>query len=92
MNGLLMLAQAAGLIASLQGNHKVEVDGQTYRVMVKGNTVSAFKKSVIVVQTPEVGEAMRKAVTIATGCTMKDGFWRGLRLTGTLECPAAPSP
>ncbi|MBN3556882.1 hypothetical protein JYA60_01350 [Sphingomonas yabuuchiae] len=85
------MVQAASLLASLQGNHKTEIDGQTYRVNIRGSTVSVFKKSLIVVQTPEVGAAMRKAVTAATGCAMKDGFWQGLRLTGTLDCSQHPT-
>ena len=81
----IVLVQAAA-VANLQGDHKVEVDGQKYRVHVRGNTVSAFNKSIVLKRTPERGEGMRKAVIAATGCKMKDEYWSGSHLTGSLEC------
>lgn len=88
---LFGLVQAAGLLASLQGNHRVEIDGQAYRVNVKGQTVSSYKKSVVVMRTPERGEALRKAVVLATGCVMANGYWEGSSLHGTLDCSQRPT-
>jgi len=85
----LIAIQTAPAAPPAQGNHKVEVDGQTYRVFIKGRKVSAFNKSIVVMRTPERGDSMRKAVIAATGCRMKDEYWEGSHLTGLLDCGAA---
>lgn len=84
---ILALALQAVTAAPRQGDTKVEVDGQRYRVHIRGDTVSVFNKSIIKMRTPERGEGLRKAVIAATGCVMKDEYWELTHLTGKLACP-----
>jgi hypothetical protein len=69
-------------------NHKVEIDGRTYRVEVKGRTVEVFDKSIMTKRTPEAGEKLRAAVNKATGCEIRDWYWQTAHLAGILDCSA----
>lgn len=75
-------------------NKKVEVKGKTYRVFVRGPEVKVFNKSPIASiasgRSVERRHDMREAVHVATGCLMKDDFWRNGILVGELACPQAP--
>ena len=68
-------------------NHKVELEGRTYRVEVKGRTVEVFDKSAFTKRSPEAGERLRAAVKKATGCEITQEYWEAAHLAGILECP-----
>lgn len=81
----LTLATAAGG----KVEHKVQIDGKTYRVKVVGRSFGVFDKSLVSMRTPERGDAMRRAVRQATGCEPKDEYWEQAHMKGLLTCPAA---
>lgn len=83
----LILALAAG---EPKVNHKVEINGKTYRVEVKGSTVQVFDKSFHTKRNPEAGARLRAAVKAATGCTIEDAYWEEVHLAGRLSCPPSP--
>ena len=68
------------------GNHKVVVDGKTYRVKVQGKQVGVFNKSLISYRSPELRDVMRSAVRQAVGCDIRDDYWEGAHLVGMLDC------
>ncbi|MEO8722468.1 MAG: hypothetical protein ABI395_02945 [Sphingobium sp.] len=68
-------------------NHKVEINGRTYRVEVKGLTVEVYDKSIMTKRSPEAGLRLRSAVKIATGCRIIDEYWEAAHLVGILDCP-----
>lgn len=86
---ILMLAALAVQDAPKTINHKVEIDGKTYRVEIKGRTVEVYDKSIITVRTPERGDKLRRAVIKATGCPLKEEYWAAAHLRGLLDCGAA---
>ena len=70
-------------------NQLADVDGRTYRVMVKGEEVHVFDKAFGWKQSPEQRNRMRRAVVLATGCYISNDYWavgQG-RLKGSLDCP-----
>lgn len=84
---MIGLAGFAILAASTTVNHKVEIDGKTYRVEVKGSTVEVFDKSVFTKRTPEAGLRLKEAVRRATGCEIVESYWESAHLVGLLDCP-----
>lgn len=90
---LLLLLQA-GQTYTGPKNSKVEVDGSTYRVFVRGREVKVFNKSAITAigggRSVDRRDAMRQAVRQATGCEIKDDFWRNQVLAGELDCSSRP--
>jgi len=88
----MLLSLSILLAAPATINHKVRIDGKTYRVEIKGRTVEVYDKSIITGRTPERGELLRQAVRQATGCVLKDGYWSGAHLRGLLDCTGSPAP
>lgn len=86
---MALLIALALATASDTVNHKVKIDGKTYRVEVKGRTVEVYDKSIITGRSPERGDRLRRAVKEATGCTIKDEYWAAAHLTGLLSCDDA---
>lgn len=85
----VMLMAAASQPGSSTVNKKVELDGRTYRVEVKGRTVEVFDKSAFTKRSPEAGVQLRRAVKMATGCTIQDAYWQAAHLAGILVCQEA---
>lgn len=79
----------AGSADAKKVEHKVEVDGATYRVSVVGNVVTVSKKSFVVSYSVKERDAMRAAVKKATGCEVVDEIPNGAKLRGKLQCAAA---
>ncbi len=88
---MMIVAALALTVAGDTVNHKVKIDGKTYRVEVKGRTFEAFDKSIFTGQSPERGEKLRQAVRQATGCAIKDEYWVAAHLTGLLVCDQSPA-
>jgi hypothetical protein len=86
---LIAALSAAAGAATKTINHKVVIDGRTYRVEVKGQTVEVFDKSMFVKRSPETGVRLRAAVKAATGCGIKDEYWEAAHLAGLLACDPA---
>lgn len=84
---IIALAMAASAAKSVE--HKVQVDGRTFRVKVIGRSFGVFNKALFTVRTPEDGDLMRRAVKEATGCEPKDAYWEGAHMKGLLDCPAS---
>ncbi|MGC4249986.1 MAG: hypothetical protein QM605_00570 [Sphingobium sp.] len=83
---LLIAAAATPLAPPKTVNHKVEIDGKTYRVEVKGRTVEVFDKSAFTKRSPEAGLRLKAAVRLATGCEITEEYWEAAHLAGILEC------
>lgn len=95
--GIVIAAAGIALAPAQAGeakvNHKVEIDGRSYRVEVKGQVVEIFDKSVFTKRSPESGARLRAALRQATGCGIKDEYWETAHLVGMLDCAAAaPKP
>ncbi|MFC0687616.1 hypothetical protein [Novosphingobium clariflavum] len=88
MKLIIILAAAA---ATATVNHKVEIDGKTYRVEVKGRTVEVFDKSAFTKRSPEAGQRLKAAVKAATGCQITEEYWEAAHLAGILDCSNSPS-
>lgn len=67
--------------------HKVKVEGSTYRVKVKGDIVYVASKAMIAATNPHARDRMREAVRQSTGCNLVDDYWADARLVGKLQCP-----
>lgn len=71
----------------------VEVDGSTYRVFVRRGEVKVFNKSALSAikggRSVKRRDEMRRAVTQATGCALKDDFWGDRGLVGEIDCAPA---
>ncbi len=78
----------AGSAAAKKTEHKVDVDGATYRVVVDGDVVTVSKKSFVVAYSIKEREAQREAVKRATGCQVFDEIPNGAKLRGKLQCPS----
>ncbi|MDV3480850.1 hypothetical protein [Sphingobium yanoikuyae] len=92
MIAILMWIAAAGDAATPTINKKVELDGRTYRVEIKGQAVEVFDKSAFTKRSPEAGVKLRRAVEIATGCKIRDAYWEAAHLAGILDCPGSHGP
>jgi transcriptional regulator of nitric oxide reductase len=72
---------------------KVDIDGATYRVLVRNEEVVVARKAFMTRRSPEEREAMRAAARKVTGCELGDAYWEGSRLVGKLSCSEpAPAP
>lgn len=81
-------------------NSKVDVNGYTYRVVVRGRQVKVIRKTIAANfrgRTVDVRREMIEAARIATGCRLVEDFWIENTLVGELACatpkgdhPAAP--
>ena len=87
----MILLAAAAATATATVNHKVEIDGKTYRVEVKGRTVEVFDKSAITKRSPEAGLRLKAAVKAATGCRITEEYWEAAHLAGILDCGDKPA-
>jgi hypothetical protein len=76
----------AALLLSPTVHHRVEVEGRSYRIEVKDETVRVFQKSVISNVSLKRRRQMREAVRQATGCTITDDYWNQTILEGALDC------
>lgn len=86
MSLIIVIAMILAAGSSDKVEHKVEVDGKTYRVKVTGRSFAAFDKSLVTMRTPERGDRMRRAVRAATGCEPKDEYWEAAHMVGLLDC------
>lgn len=86
---LLVLAQPA---EARTQKAKVDVDGTSYLVVLKRDGAYVASMRFIGVPSPADFERRRRAVTIATGCELANGFELGGRLAGTLVCPPGVDP
>lgn len=66
--------------------YHVKVEGSSFRVTVKGDTVIVANKAMITGRTLEVRAKMRLAVKAATGCQITDDLWFDAVLKGALAC------
>ena len=85
---MMVLAMALALGAEGDATTtKVKIDGQTYRVTVRGDRVEVANKSVIVAREPlRERDARRRAVAEVTGCALSDELRQGSILLGRLDC------
>jgi hypothetical protein len=85
LTALLMLFAAPANV-----NQTVQVDESRYRVLVRGDEVKVFNKALITGQrangSTKQRDQMRQAVSLVTGCQIKDDFWRGAVLVGVIDC------
>ncbi len=66
---------------------KVNIDGSTYRVRVRGSEVEVASKSLIAIKSLTNRDRMRRAVTKATGCQITDELLVSTSiLQGRLAC------
>ena len=91
--GVVALAGVAFAAAPVLGlpkreTRKVVVDGGTYRVSWRAGQVEVAKKSLVVISSLGLRDAMRKAVVAATGCELSDELVLGNILEGRLKCPS----
>lgn len=84
---LALAAAPISLPANLE--QRVEIDGRTFRVAVRGRAVTVADKALITFRTPERRASMREAVRRATGCDIDEAYWEGSKLRGILNCPSA---
>ena len=87
----MMLAAVPGVAATEARELWATVDGARYRVVVDGDTFTAFKKKALVRHTPQERDLARRAVRIATGCEPVDEFPKDARLRGKLDCSKRPA-
>lgn len=73
-------------LAALTMNRVVQVDGNSYRVEVRGEEVRVFQKAAFTKRSLERRDKMRRAVVIATGCRIVDDYWLDTRIEGALVC------
>jgi len=83
---LALLLSWSAPVWSKDGDIKVDINGSTYRVSVKGDVVTVAKKSLFVAMTIDERDAQRAAVRKATGCNIYDEIANGARLKGKLNC------
>lgn len=86
---LALTAQASPAPATKappNGTKRVEIDGRTYRVTVRGKSVEVADKAAFTMRSPESAARMRRAVVDVTGCRMEDGYWQATVMQGTLAC------
>lgn len=88
---IIALAMTVSAAAGNKAEHKVQIDGKTYRVKVVGRSFGVFDKSLVTVRSPERGDLMRRAVREATGCEPKDEYWEQAHMNGLLVCPQTPA-
>ena len=93
MGGRACLSIMAGAVigsAAMAGAPQkiVEVDGKSYRVVLKQGGAFVYSRAMIGTPTPKDMERRRRAVTAATGCRLRDDILIGGALTGMLDCPA----
>ena len=72
--------------------YKVEVDGKSFRIEVRGDEVEVYPKGIFAAQTPKQRSRMKQAVTDATGCDIGDPYWEETRLVGEFVCPEGVEP
>ena len=71
---------------------KVDINGGTYRVLVRDEEIVVARKAFMTRRSPEEREAMREAARKVTGCEMGDAYWDGSRLVGKLACNDGSTP
>lgn len=90
-----MLTLALALLSSTMpanGSYRAHVDGNDYKVKIKGEQVKVVNMSSITAirmgRSVKRRKEMIAAVKIATGCELSDPYWKDNLLMGALDCSA----
>ncbi|MDF1506309.1 hypothetical protein [Roseisolibacter sp. H3M3-2] len=84
---LAALAAPEQVVPVTKTDHKVKVEGRTFRVTVwPDGKVEVAHKAFVTALTLEVRDQMRVAVKEATGCTLVDEFIVAPIVQGKLRC------
>lgn len=72
--------------AAATGKNRVEIDGHTFQVRVKGRAATVADKALVTSRSPEQRDRMMRAVVEITGCQLSEPYWEDARLRGLLNC------
>lgn len=86
---LVILAFLCAQAPLIKKHHRVEFDGQRYRVLIKPDgAFEVANKAFITVYDAKEQERQREALRMVTGCTdLTVNYAEHTKLTGRIKCP-----